>query len=582
MDPRTGAPGSRPEVGGRYALVRRIARGGGGTVWEAHDDMLDRTVAVKEVEIADELSNDERDRLRRRVLAEARAAARLEHPAVVVIHDVLEGDDSVHLVMEYVEAPTLRALVDERGPLDERVVAAIGYGLLDVLAEAHRRGVVHRDVKPSNVFVLDDGTVKLGDFGIAALTGEVSLTRTGVALGSPSYLAPEQARGESAAPPADLWGLGATLYYAVEGRPPFDRRTALATVHAVVNEPMRAYEHADALQPVLTALLSKDPTQRPDLAAVRAQLAGIAGLPTPAARTPPAAGSATGQASAPAPASEAAAGAAPTVVAATGSAGWGRWLVAAVVLLVVAVVGVNLLVGDDPDGADTPSAAPDTTTDAETDATGEEPADPGAGEAADAEQDASAGADAASEGETDDGGAAEEAPDGSAEGGTDEADEADGPYVVPETDAPGDWQVVEGETYRVAVPADWQRRELDGNRIDWVDPATGAYLRVDWTDQPADDPFVDWQRYEPVFADRQADYARIRLDPARYRDWDAAMWEYTYSSGGSDLHAINLNVLAADVGHAYAINLQAPADHWEDVAAGFPAIAGSFEPAVGD
>lgn len=554
MDPRTGAPGSGPEVGGRYRLVRRIARGGGGTVWQAHDGMLGRTVAVKEVEIPDELSREERDRLRRRVLAEARAAARLEHPAVVVIHDVLEDEDTVHLVMEYVEAPTLRSLVDERGPLDDRVAAAIGYGLLDVLAEAHRRGVVHRDVKPSNVFVLDDGSVKLGDFGIAALTGEVSLTRTGVALGSPSYLAPEQARGESAAPPADLWGLGATLYHAVEGRPPFDRRTALATVHAVVNEPMRPYERAGALRPIVTALLAKDPARRPDLEGVRAGLAGIAGLPgasRPDAPTPP---------DAPAPS-------------AGRGRGRGRWLVAALVA-VAAVVGFNAWDGADTDAPSAGRSAPDDpggaaqepTTDpgGETDpGTAQDGADDG-GEAADAEPEDT-------EGPAEDTGGEAEA---------DAAPDPAGAYVVPETAPPGDWQLVEGETYRVAVPADWQRRDVEGNRTDWVDPESGAYLRVDWTDQPAGDPVADWQQAERGFEQRQDGYRRIRLDPARYRDWDAAMWEYTYTAGGADLRAINLNVLADDLGHAFALNLQAPAGQWDDVAAGFPSIAGSFEPTV--
>ncbi|MBS3939764.1 MAG: protein kinase [Actinobacteria bacterium] len=573
MDPRTGAPGTGPHVGGRYALVRRIARGGGGTVWQAHDDMLHRTVAVKEVEIPDELGDDERDRLRRRVLAEARAAARLEHPAVVVIHDVLEGDDSVHLVLEYVEAPTLRALVDERGPLDERVVAAVGFGLLDVLAEAHRRGVVHRDVKPSNVFVLDDGTVKLGDFGIAALTGEVSLTRTGVALGSPSYLAPEQARGESAAPPADLWGLGATLYYAVEGRPPFDRRTALATVHAVVNEPIRDFERADALRPVLTSLLLKDPAQRPDIETVRARLAAIAGLPTPEL---PAASETSDAAVAPPPNASPTRDA-PRTPDEDDAAGWGRWLVAAMLLAVVAVVAVVALSGEGDQGEDPPLADQGADTEIEGDLDEAEPADDEVEQTA--EPDPADGADDESDADGDgaEPPAQDEDPADDAAGGTD----ADGAYVVPETAPPGDWQVVEGETYRVAVPADWQRRDLDGNRTDWVDPDSGAYLRVDWTDEPAGDPVVDWERYEPVFAENQDDYRRIRLDPARYRDWDAAMWEYTYTAGGSDLHAINLNVLAHDRDHAFALNLQAPAGQWEDVAAAFPAIAGSFEPTVG-
>jgi eukaryotic-like serine/threonine-protein kinase len=252
-------------IGGRYELVSRIARGGGGTVWRAEDTVLGRTVAVKAVEVPDELTPDERHRARTRVLQEARAAARLDHPAAVVVHDVLDDDDRLHLVMELVEVPTLRQRVQRDGPLPESEAAEIGLGLTDVLAVAHERGIVHRDVKPSNIFVYPDGGVKLADFGIAALTGEASLTRTGTALGSPSYLAPEQARGEQASPAADVWGLGASLYYAVEGEPPFERGNAIATVNAVVHEPARAFQRADELRPLLGSLLSKEPSDRPSL-----------------------------------------------------------------------------------------------------------------------------------------------------------------------------------------------------------------------------------------------------------------------------------------------------------------------------
>ncbi|MFA9445315.1 protein kinase [Egicoccus sp. AB-alg6-2] len=596
-------PTSPPlRVGGRYELVRRIARGGGGTVWEANDEVLDRVVAVKQVEIPDELSDDERDRLRRRVMAEARAAARLEHPAVVVVHDVLDGDDVVNLVMEHVGAPTLREVVQQRGPLPETAAAAIGYGLLDVLTEAHRRGVVHRDVKPSNVFVLDDGSVKLGDFGIAALAGEVSLTRTGVALGSPSYLAPEQARGESAAPPADLWGLGATLYYAVEGAPPFDRRTALATVHAVVNEPMRPFQHADALREPLTALLDKDPSARPDPARVLALLAAVAGIPAsalpPAAEPTATSAPVTAPLPSPLPAAEpASAPGAPSddedeVVRASepghgvGRRAW-QWLVPAALLLVFAVVAFATLGGgtdgaeDEPPLADRPDGTSDPTE--QDSAPTDGPAAPEQDEQPEADEDATGTDDAPvsdDPGESVDVTAEPTEPDEAPDGG-DGAAAPTGGYVIPESSPPGDWQVVEGPTYRVAVPAGWQERAASGNRTDWVEPGTGAYLRMDWTDAPASDPLADWEQAEAGFAQRQSDYQRVRLEPATYRNWEAAMWEYTYTSGGAALHAINLNVLADDLGHAYALNLQAPAGEWDRIADQFPAIAGSFEPTVG-
>jgi eukaryotic-like serine/threonine-protein kinase len=566
-------------VGDRYELHRRIARGGGGTVWAAEDTTLGRTVAVKAIDIPDELPPDERDRARSRVLHEARAAARLDHGATVVVHDVLDEDDRLYLVMELVEAPTLRQLVHREGRLDEARAAAIGLELADVLSHAHRNGIVHRDVKPSNVFVLEDGSVKLADFGIAALTGETSLTRTGVALGSPSYLAPEQAQGDAASPAADLWGLGASLYYALEGTPPFDRGNAIATVHAVVHDPVPAVSDGGRLGPIVEGLLRKDPSARPTLEEVTDQLRTITRAePDEVAPTAPATTVAAPEAQ---PAPEAESASAPPEptrdpAPATDPAPTGpiappgrrrRWVALAAIAAVVALLGVgivSLLGGDDPA---TEMAAPETD-----DPDGEAEGDPPA------EDDPPAEGDPGADGSPDEGTAPEAADgdepadDGDAtDPGTASGDE------VPEEPAPGDWQVLDGETYQVAVPAGWEVRDGPGNLTDYVDPATGTYLRVDWTDDPAADPVADWEANEAGFAERQDGYERLRLDPVTFRGEPAAWWEYRYTDGGAALHAINLNVLAGD--RAYALNLQAPQGDWDAAEAMFPMLVGGFEPA---
>jgi eukaryotic-like serine/threonine-protein kinase len=561
-------------IAGRYELVTRIARGGGGTVWRAKDAALGRPVAVKEIRVPDELPADERERARRRVLHEARAAARLDHPGAVVVHDVLDGEDRLHLVMELVDEPTLRERVERDGPLTDEQAAVVGLELLDVLATAHERGIVHRDVKPSNIFVLDGGGVKLADFGIAALTGESSLTRTGTALGSPSYLAPEQAQGETAAPPADLWGLGASLYYAVEGAPPFDRGSAVATVHAVVHDEPRPVRRASAIAPLLHGLLDKQPDRRPSLADVRAQLETLAGADVAAAA--PTAPAETERLPVAAPPGATPPAATPSDADAAPVVAGGdeperprprRRVSPALlgVLAIAALVGLATLVllADGGGGAEEETA---------TEAPADEPSDDDAGRPGERPDDDADRTDDDAEPDPPDGG--DEGADERADGGADEG--TDGPTEIPETDVPDGWQVVEGDTYRVAIPAGWEVRDGPGNLTDHVDPATGAYLRVDWTDDPAADPVADWEANERGFAERQDDYERVRLEPATYRGEDAALWEYTYRDGGADLHALNLNLLAGD--RAYALNLQAPAEDWDEVAALFPAIAGGFEP----
>jgi eukaryotic-like serine/threonine-protein kinase len=265
-------------IADRYALQRMLGRGGMGVVWRARDVLLDRDVAIKEVQLPPSLNSDERQSMRARVLREARAAARLNHPNVVTLYDVVREEGRTFIVMELVEAPTLAAVVRERGPLPPEEVAAIGLQVLDALRAAHRVGIVHRDVKPGNVMVPPgEGRAKLADFGIASLAGDPQLTSTGLVLGSPAYMAPEQANGQLSGPPVDLWALGATMYFAVEGEPPFERGGAVPTLTAVVNDPPRPPRRAGRLQPLLLALLAKEPEERASAGQLRPQLERIAG-----------------------------------------------------------------------------------------------------------------------------------------------------------------------------------------------------------------------------------------------------------------------------------------------------------------
>jgi eukaryotic-like serine/threonine-protein kinase len=250
-------------VADRYALRAPLGRGGMGVVWRAEDAVLGREVAVKEVVFPPTMPEAERRPAQARVLREARAAARLNHPSAVTLYDVVQDQGGTFIVMELVKAPTLADLVRAEGPLPVQRVAKIGVQIASALEAAHQAGIVHRDVKPANVMVPERGVAKLADFGIASLQGDPQLTSTGLVIGSPAYMAPEQARGEASGPPVDFWALGATMFYAVEGEPPFDRGTSIATLAAVVSDPPRRPERAGPLSPLLAALLDKDPSSRP-------------------------------------------------------------------------------------------------------------------------------------------------------------------------------------------------------------------------------------------------------------------------------------------------------------------------------
>jgi eukaryotic-like serine/threonine-protein kinase len=251
-------------IAGRYELGTQLGEGGVGVVWRAEDTLLGRPVAIKEIELPPAVRDEQRAALRARVMREARAAARLSHPGAVTLFDMVHDAGQDFIVMELVDAPNLEQLVAERGPLDPRRAAAIGLRLLATLEAAHRAGIVHRDVKPSNVLVRADATTKLTDFGTASLTGDPELTATGVVAGSPAFMAPEQIKGLKVGPPTDLWALGATLYFAVEGEPPFKSTKApLDVVSAILHDQPRPARRLGALAPVIDSLLVKDPDERP-------------------------------------------------------------------------------------------------------------------------------------------------------------------------------------------------------------------------------------------------------------------------------------------------------------------------------
>ncbi|HEX7277262.1 MAG TPA: serine/threonine-protein kinase, partial [Acidimicrobiales bacterium] len=266
-------------LGGRYALVDILGHGASGVVWRARDQLLQREVAVKEIRSPLVVGAGEGTALRDAILREARAAARLNHPGAVTVYDVVEDEGRPLIVMELIDAPTLAEMIEASGPLAPATVAAIGGELLDALDAGHGAGIVHRDVKPRNVMVDGSGRVRLADFGVASVLDDARMTSGNAVVGSPAYMAPEQVTGEVVGPAADLWALGATLYFAVEGRPPFDKGTAVPTMAAIVREPPRTPTRSGPLAPLLQALLTKDPGARPSAGFLRLWLAEVAGGP---------------------------------------------------------------------------------------------------------------------------------------------------------------------------------------------------------------------------------------------------------------------------------------------------------------
>jgi serine/threonine protein kinase len=265
-------------IAGRYELLEVIGHGAMGTVWRARDLLLAREVAVKEVHHPGLWSAQDRAVARERSLREARVAARLTHPGVVTVHDVIEAEGSPWIVMELVRARSLARALAEDGPMSPARAAEMGRVLLEALGSAHAAGIVHRDVKPGNVLMTAEGQTVLTDFGIATVAGDPGLTQAGMVMGTPGFCAPERIRGAPASPASDLWSLGATLYAAVEGHGPFDGQdSAMAVLANIVHGDPPPAASAGPLSTVITALMNRDPAARPDAAAARRLLSAACG-----------------------------------------------------------------------------------------------------------------------------------------------------------------------------------------------------------------------------------------------------------------------------------------------------------------
>ena len=507
-------------VAGRYRLLSPLGSGGMGTVWRAEDVVLGREVAVKEVTFPHGLSDEDRDVLRERTRREARAAARLHHPSAVTVYDVVEENGSPFLVMELVEARTLSQVVRSDGPLSPRRTAEIGLALLGALETAHAQGIVHRDVKPGNVLLVEDavgggGRVVLTDFGIASSVGDSSITSTGLLLGSPAYIAPERARGQAPGPASDLWSLGATLFTAVEGRPPYDGGEPLLTVTAVVTGEHEPFIAAGPLAPVLAGLLERDPERRSTPAAVRSALESIAAAPS--AGTP----------RAPVPATVAdelrteqtAALPLPEVAAATRapSARRSRAPLAGLAAALVLAAGVTGFALSDR-GADAPS--------------------PGADAPATAAPSAAAAA------------------------------------------LPPGWTDVTGPSgWTVGVPPSYDRSTYRGTQVQLRDDAARRTLRVRTIDRPGSSALAAAQAFSPQLAGALRDYRELSLQTVPFRGLDAADLEFTYRDSGADLHVVDRTVLAAD-GRAYGLYWQVRDADYAAALPVFEQIAATFRPAA--
>jgi serine/threonine protein kinase len=554
-------------VAGRYALVAPLGSGGMGTVWRGEDRVLGRQVAVKEVVFPHGLSDHDREVLRERTRREARAAARLDHPSAVTVYDVVEDEGHPFLVMELVEARTLADVVRTDGPLAPAAAAEVGLAVLGALEAAHARGIVHRDVKPGNVLLRHDrpddetapGRVVLTDFGIATSPGDASITSTGLILGSPAYIAPERARGHAPEPASDLWSLGATLFTAVEGRPPYDGGDPLATVTAVVTGEHEPFRAAGPLEHVIDGLLERDPARRLDAPTARRMLedvarsaAGAAAAPRP---VPPVVRDDRSDGTAvlpvgprppveprppvaPRPPMRPPRPAAPVRSPRRRTA----LLLAVAAALVVASFagGLSLLAG----GSDDPS--------------------PQAGSGR---------------------GATSPTPAESDEPQTDEpqADE-------PQADAFGRPEGVPADWVRYTHPSEgWALYHPPGYTVsDWSpelkqfrDEETRYTLRVDYTDDPRPSALQAWQEASPGFAQRLTNYEQLRLEKVDYRGYDAADLEFTYFDSGADLRVLDRTFIVEDGSgdrEAFALYWQVPASRFDESLPQFRRLAAGFVP----
>ncbi|MFD9784558.1 protein kinase [[Kitasatospora] papulosa] len=550
-------------LAGRYRLGDVLGRGGMGKVWRAHDEVLHRTVAVKELTAGLYAAEADRAVLHARTQKEARAAARITHPGVVTVHDVIEYDNRPWIVMQYVDGPSLADAAKESGEVEPREAARIGLHVLGALRAAHAAGVLHRDVKPANVLLARDGQVLLTDFGIAAIEGDSTITRTGELVGSIDYLAPERVRGGDPGPASDLWSLGATLYTAVEGNSPFRRTSPISTMQAVVAEEPPPPVRGGALAPVITALLRKDPSDRPtaeeaermllDAMEGRKPRAAQAHVPTqrlseddPRTFSTPDGSTARLPQSQPqthpqTPRYTAEPPYTPdppyTSPPAARSGRGSRWRTVLVVVAAAAVIGgaagLVAMKAQDGSGGTTGGGV-------ERSATGPAPS-------------ASASDEQAG---TKDGSAAKDIPDG--------------------------WnRVTDPEGFSLAVPDGWERRTDEG-QIDYT-PDDGAHrVRISLDPDPDfGNSYAHMRSIEKDLSKRLPEYERLTLEENVFRDRPGSRWEFTWTESKDHpgpRHGIDQMYFAETGGPEYALYMTGPEEDLAETRKIFETMLRSWEP----
>ena len=263
-------------VADRYRLVKLLGTGGMGIVWQAWDERLQRAVALKMLRTQPELTDREREIATDRAMREARITAGLHHPHAVTVFDVVEQEGQPCIVMQLVESTPLSVLLREHGTLTPRETARFGAHVSSALAAAHKMRIVHRDVKPGNILITEDGSAMISDFGISHALGDATITATGIIHGTPAYLAPEVARGQQSSFASDVFSLGSTLYTMLEGAPPFGADdNAIALLHKVARARYPAPKHAGALAPLLRQMLATDPKRRPSMQSIASRLSAM-------------------------------------------------------------------------------------------------------------------------------------------------------------------------------------------------------------------------------------------------------------------------------------------------------------------
>jgi serine/threonine protein kinase len=509
-------------IAGRYRLAEQIGRGGMGTVWRAEDELLGRQVAIKQLHVSPHLTEEELTTLHERTRREARSAARITHPNVVVVHDVVDHQGLPCIVMEYVPSTTLGDLIKEGGTLSPAETARIGRGMISALRAAHAAGVLHRDVKPGNVLLGTDGRVVLTDFGIAMATGTSTLTKTGEVVGSIDYIAPERVRGRKPGPASDLWALGATLYQAVEGRAPFRKPTPIETGYAIAVDPLDPPKRAGALAPLIEALLDKEPERRPTAEDTERALRGPASEPD--TTTYPAQGHQTtattmiltkSRAPEPSPrtrhpAPEAitapvtthASTAPPSLKGSSGSRK-ARWTAAGTALAVVAVAGAVYVWKMDGSASSASGSGPGVS-----------------------------------------------------------ASPSFTPSPVPEGH-----HLVKGLGVSFPVPDDWKPDEDAEGKVDetqeirYLDPTKMARLSINVLDFAAADQVKHFEAVEAAYKRDDPTYERTRMQETTYRGMPAAIWEFRFEGRVRSFRAIDLG-FGKEGDKEYAVYLSAPEDRW--------------------